>query len=179
LKIRDLDRSDKRQAHGPNAGLCEQQRAPAIATFQDAHRHGKLTDMLPSAPRRWLSAAVLLASLATAAVLLASLATAPDVIAGSLPAAADATESGWRLISADPEPATVGEVCVRGRVTDEGIECPAMRGADGRLYTLAGDLAGLAPGAEACICGTVAELSTCMQGTTLAITRTTPADSCK
>lgn len=80
--------------------------------------------------------------------------------------------------SADPDAGAAGEVCVRGRLTDEGVECPALRGADGRLYTLAGRLGGLALGAEACICGTVAELSTCMQGTTLAITRIAPAADC-
>ena len=130
--------------------------------------------MMPSAPQRWLSAAVLLASLATA----------PDLIAGSVPPAAGTTEPAWHLISADPDPisadqAAPGEVCVRGRLTEEGIECQAMRGADGRLYTLAGDLAGLAPGAEACVCGTVAELSTCMQGTTLAVTRIAPTQNCE
>ena len=82
------------------------------------------------------------------------------------------------LVSADPGTASAGEVCVRGRLTDEGIECQAMRGADGRLYTLAGAPASLEPGAEACFCGTVAELSTCMQGTTLAVTRIAPTQDC-
>lgn len=68
---------------------------------------------------------------------------------------------------------------MRGPLTDEGVECQAMRGADGRLYTLVGDLAGLAAGAEACVCGRVAELSTCMQGVTLAISRVGPPVLCE
>lgn len=58
---------------------------------------------------------------------------------------------------------------VRGKLTDEGVECPAMRGEDGKLYTLTGDLKGLRPGDEVCVRGRVAEISYCMQGTTLTI----------
>jgi hypothetical protein len=114
-----------------------------------------------------------------AIALLTASTVAPDVIAGSPPAATGATHPpAHHLVSADPT-AVAGEVCVRGRLTDEGVECQAMRGADGRLYTLAGDLAGLVPGAEACVCGRVAELSTCMQGTTLAISRVGPPALCE
>jgi len=59
--------------------------------------------------------------------------------------------------------------CIAGRLTDEGVECPAFRGRDGTLYTLLGDLGDLEPGDEACICGTEPAVSFCMQGTTLAV----------
>ena len=60
-------------------------------------------------------------------------------------------------------------VCVPGRFTDEGVECPAFRGDDGTLYTLTGDLGDSRPGERACVCGTGAEMSFCMQGRTLAV----------
>ncbi|MCI0431109.1 MAG: DUF5818 domain-containing protein [Rhodospirillales bacterium] len=63
-----------------------------------------------------------------------------------------------------------GEICIRGQLTDEGIECPALRGESGVLYTLAGDTGGFEVGDEVCVCGTVAEVSFCMQGTTIAST---------
>jgi hypothetical protein len=70
------------------------------------------------------------------------------------------------------------EICLRGRLTDEGVECPALRGPDGRLYTLKA-APGAAPAAgELCVCGWVAELSNCMQGTTIVVTRIGPPDGC-
>ena len=71
------------------------------------------------------------------------------------------------------------EICLRGAFTEEGVECRAVRAADGALYTLSGDLSG-APGSgsTACVCGRVAELSTCMQGTTIAVSRIGPPDAC-
>lgn len=63
-------------------------------------------------------------------------------------------------------------VRVEGRVTDEGVECLAIRGDDGKLYTLAGgDTAGLRPGDRVVVEGTVAEASFCMQGTTISVRR--------
>lgn len=62
-----------------------------------------------------------------------------------------------------------GEVRVTGRLTDEGVECPALRGDDGRLYTLAGDTGGFGPGDRVTVAGGVAEMSFCMQGTTIAV----------
>jgi hypothetical protein len=53
-----------------------------------------------------------------------------------------------------------------------------MRGPDGRLYTLVGDLGDRPALGEACVCGRVAELSSCMQGTTVVVTRIGPPDSC-
>jgi len=79
-----------------------------------------------------------------------------------------------------PSGAAPAEICVPGRITDEGVECQAMRGPDGRLYTLVGDPGDAAPaaGGEVCVCGRVAELSSCMQGTTLILTRIGPPDGC-
>jgi hypothetical protein len=68
-------------------------------------------------------------------------------------------------------------VCLIGRPTGEGIECQAFRTDAGDLYTLIGDLGDLA-GDEACVCGEAVELSSCMQGTTIAVTRTGPPDIC-
>ncbi|HEX8271380.1 MAG TPA: DUF5818 domain-containing protein [Longimicrobiaceae bacterium] len=65
--------------------------------------------------------------------------------------------------------APAGETRVTGRLTDEGVECPALRGDDGRLYTLAGDTGGFKPGDRVTVAGTVAEMSTCMQGTTISV----------
>jgi hypothetical protein len=60
---------------------------------------------------------------------------------------------------------------ITGTVTREGVECPAVRGDDGKLYTIVG--AGrekLTPGVKVRITGTVVQVSTCMQGTTIEAT---------
>lgn len=58
-------------------------------------------------------------------------------------------------------------VVVRGALTGEGVECQALRGDDGKLYTLAGKTTGFKAGDKVRVLGTVAEVSTCQQGTTL------------
>jgi len=58
-------------------------------------------------------------------------------------------------------------LCVRGKLTDEGIECPALRSDSGELFTLVGDLNGFQNGDEVIVCGTIAGVSICMQGTTI------------
>lgn len=70
---------------------------------------------------------------------------------------------------ADEGIAGTGVVTVEGVVSDEGVECLAIRGDDGRLYTLVGRHAGLEPGQRVRVSGEVAEMSFCMQGTTLAV----------
>jgi hypothetical protein len=60
-------------------------------------------------------------------------------------------------------------VKVEGVLTDEGVECQALRGEDGQLYTLTGDLGGFATGDRVRVIGTVAEVSICQQGTTLQV----------
>jgi hypothetical protein len=58
---------------------------------------------------------------------------------------------------------------VTGKLTNEGAECQALRGDDGKLYTLTGDLKGFRTGDRVKVTGRVAEVSTCMQGTTLGV----------
>jgi uncharacterized protein DUF5818 len=58
---------------------------------------------------------------------------------------------------------------VTGKLTNEGAECKAMRGDDGKLYTLTGDLKGFRTGDRVKVTGRIAEMSTCMQGTTLGV----------
>ena len=59
--------------------------------------------------------------------------------------------------------------CYKGELTDEGVECQAFRSEEGELFTLIGDLAGYKNGDKVVVCGTIAEISFCMQGTTLVI----------
>jgi hypothetical protein len=68
-------------------------------------------------------------------------------------------------------PAGAKPMTVRGQLTTEGVECPALRGEDGALYTLLGDLGGFKPGDRVVVEGTPVEISFCMQGTTLQVTR--------
>jgi len=79
---------------------------------------------------------------------------------------------GQRLVvpdqgAQDSEPGTV--VTVTGVLTDEGVECQALRGDDGRLYTIGADLEGFDVGDRVRVRGQVAEMSFCMQGTTLTV----------
>jgi LysM repeat protein len=66
----------------------------------------------------------------------------------------------------DADPGQDRFVTVTGRVTDEGVECTAIRGSDGRLYTLAGNVQGLRPGDRVEVIGRRVEASLCMQGMT-------------
>ena len=99
--------------------------------------------------------------------------------AGTAPEGSSRSAAERNQAAAPPAARTASpEICLRGRLTDEGVECPALRGPDGRLYTLVGD-PGAAPAAgELCVCGRVAELSSCMQGTTIVMTRIGPPDGC-
>ena len=58
-------------------------------------------------------------------------------------------------------------LCLKGELTDEGVECQAFRTVSGELFTLIGDLKGFKVGDQVVVCGTVADFSFCMQGTTL------------
>ncbi len=64
-----------------------------------------------------------------------------------------------------------GLVLRRGQLTAEGVECPTLRGDDGVLYTLTGDLAEFKAGDEVIVEGTLPEMSICMQGTTIQVVR--------
>jgi hypothetical protein len=61
-----------------------------------------------------------------------------------------------------------------GEITDEGVECLAMRDTDGFLYTLIGDTSGLQAGQGAVVQGRYVEASTCMQGTTIEVVQVLP-----
>ena len=69
-----------------------------------------------------------------------------------------------------PATDTQGEVTIIGKLTAEGVECRALR-ADGtnELYTLAGKTGGFANGDHVKVVGKIAEVSFCMQGTTIAV----------
>jgi len=69
----------------------------------------------------------------------------------------------------EAEASPAGTVRVTGRLTDEGVECPALRGEDGKLYTLSGATDGFHTGDRVTVVGTLAEMSICMQGTTIAV----------
>lgn len=58
-------------------------------------------------------------------------------------------------------------VRVEGRLTDEGVECQALRSESGELYTLVGNLEGFHMGQDVYVEGTEVEVSVCQQGTTL------------
>ena len=58
---------------------------------------------------------------------------------------------------------------ISGRLTDEGVECQALRGDDGQLYTLVGDLGGLKADARVRASGRRLEISYCQQGTTIQV----------
>jgi long-subunit acyl-CoA synthetase (AMP-forming) len=60
---------------------------------------------------------------------------------------------------------------VTGTLTDEGAECQALRGDDGELYTLTGDLSSFSAGDRVRVKGRVAEISFCQQGTTIEVRR--------
>jgi hypothetical protein len=77
---------------------------------------------------------------------------------------------GFHIASAD------GTVRLEGTLTDEGVECPAMRSADGRLYTLSGDVREFGRGHRVIVEGTLPDVSVCMQGTTVEVRSIRRAD---
>ena len=85
------------------------------------------------------------------------------------------TEDGRvRLVSeafavVTPGPAPGTAVSITGTLSSEGAECPALRGDDGKLYTLADPSAGgFGPGDRVHVTGEVAGMSMCLQGITIA-----------
>jgi hypothetical protein len=62
-----------------------------------------------------------------------------------------------------------GSVSLRGTLTAEGVECQALRGSDGQLYTLTGNLQGFNIGDKVHVVGALAEVSTCQQGKTISV----------
>jgi LysM repeat protein len=63
-----------------------------------------------------------------------------------------------------------------GTITRRGVECPLLRGDDGKNYSLAGDLEGFRPGDRVTVEGRLAGMSFCMQGTTIDVRRISEAD---
>ena len=79
------------------------------------------------------------------------------------------------IVAPGPPPGTA--VSVTGTLSSEGVECPALRGDDGKLYTLADPAAGgFKPGDRVHVTGEVAGMSTCMQGITLTAPTISGAD---
>lgn len=89
-----------------------------------------------------------------------------------------AAAGSCRERSAAP-PAAGTRVAVQGTLTREGVECPALRDANGTLWTLAGPLDGHRAGDRVCVRGRVAEISTCMQGITISVESIGPPDDCR
>ncbi len=78
-------------------------------------------------------------------------------------------------VPAEGEPVEPGVVTVSGMLTPEGIQCQALRGPDGRLYTLNGSVRPFRNGDRVQVRGQVAEMSICMQGTTIDVETIEPA----
>jgi hypothetical protein len=73
-----------------------------------------------------------------------------------------------------PQPPQAGVVTVTGTLTREGAECPALRGDNGRLYTLT-TRGRFQPGDRVRVTGTIAQFSFCQQGTTIQVRSIGPA----
>ena len=60
-------------------------------------------------------------------------------------------------------------VTVRGRLTDEGYDCPTLRNRNNVLYSLAGSTEEYKPGDRVCVKGRIVESSACTQGITITV----------
>jgi hypothetical protein len=68
-----------------------------------------------------------------------------------------------------PQPTAPTGFRVVGTLTNEGVSCQAMRGDDGQLYTLTGNLGAFRPGDRVVVVGPIPQSSICMQGTTIRV----------
>lgn len=69
-----------------------------------------------------------------------------------------------------PEPEEPEErVQISGVLTEEGVECPTMRGHDGQLYSLIGSLDGRQAGDVVQVQGTTPDFSFCQRGITIEV----------
>jgi len=69
------------------------------------------------------------------------------------------------------------DISVVGQLTNEGVECQALRGDDGQLYTLlGGGLSDLPVDARVRVTGDRLDFSSCQQGITIRVRSITPAD---
>ena len=71
------------------------------------------------------------------------------------------------------KPPEIKTMKIQGQLTSDGVECPAMKADNGAIYTLLGDVKGFRTGDRVIVEGTPVEISFCMQGTTLQVTRIT------
>ena len=81
----------------------------------------------------------------------------------------DSSGRGGPLAGSSAVRGPVSDGCFRGRLTDEGDTCQAMRTESGSLLTLGGPLRGFGPGDRVCVCGFNAPQPFCRQGTTFII----------
>jgi hypothetical protein len=63
-------------------------------------------------------------------------------------------------------PEQPGNPPIEGTLTNEGVECPALRANDGKLYTLTGSLNGFKPRDRVCVVPNYIDMTYCLQGTT-------------
>jgi hypothetical protein len=77
-----------------------------------------------------------------------------------------------------PDRGPAPTVTVKGNITDEGVECLALRDSADTLYTLAGATGEYGPGDEVCVKGEINEYSYCMQGLTIVVEWIGPAADC-
>jgi Protein of unknown function (DUF5818) len=109
---------------------------------------------------------------AIALVVLSVVVAASRLVDASLRLTAESVAASNQNKSRDSEKTIV----VVGKLTDEGVECPALRGDDGKLYTLTPrNLKGFKVGDRVKVVGKVAEMSFCMQGTTIVVQNITKA----
>ncbi|MEM9681954.1 MAG: hypothetical protein AAF942_01700 [Pseudomonadota bacterium] len=83
---------------------------------------------------------------------------------GTPPAAQHSAATG-----VPPQRTAAASNCYRGRLTEEGSTCQAMRTDSGGLLTLAGPLRGFGDGDSVCVCGVQATQQFCGQGMTLLV----------
>ena len=77
----------------------------------------------------------------------------------------------FRIVTRPAPPGDTGRISVVGTLTREGATCQALRGDDGKLYTLAGDVGLFEAGDRVRVDGRVVQQSTCNQGTTIDLVR--------
>ena len=88
------------------------------------------------------------------------------------------TERGRLRVVSEPfrvireeRPRPADRISVTGRLTRGGVECQLMRGDDGEVYSLLGDLEGYRAGDRVRVVGRLVEMSYCQQGTTIEVRR--------
>ncbi len=81
----------------------------------------------------------------------------------------------WPMKGCNSTPSTCSGVEVTGVLTNEGVECQALRSNSGQLYTLSSNnLNGFKIGDSVKVCGKKAEISFCMQGSTISVDTIVP-----